>query len=916
MRHTPVLATKLFVPARRATSVPRPRLFAQLDTTLAAGNRLTLLSAPAGFGKTTLITDWLAELGSRPAETRVGWLSLDADDNDLSRLLAHLTAALSRSGIEVDPAPTATHDGSPATAMTGILNEVTRAAERSPGTHWVLVCDDFHVLTDPGAHEAFSFLVDHVPPELHLVVATRADPPLPLARLRGRGELTELRAADLRCTPGEATEFLNRVMGLSLTDADVAALEERTEGWIAGLQLAALSLRGVHERHAVDAFLEDFTGSNRFIIDYLVDEVLARQPAEVRHFLLRTSVLDRLTASLCDAVTGRDDGSTMLDRLERGNLFAVHLDDQRHWYRYHHLFADVLGARLLAEHPEELPVLHRRASDWFAAHDLPVRAVRHALAAEDLTRAARLMEEALPAVRRARQDSLLVTWVQALPDAVVRRSPVLSLVAAWSQLVAGRLDAVEGHLDAAGRALAAGADDPDLAGEWAPTEDLRTAPAMIAVYRAALAQARGDVTATAGHAREALDLAGPEDHFVRAAGLGYLGLAGWARGDVAEALTTFDSAVQSLHSAGNLVDELDATIVRADMMVALGRPGRARRLYADTLERVTAAGEPFPRVTADLHVGLAELDLELDDLPGAEEHLETARALGHRASVTENRHRWFVASAGVRAARGDYQAAAGLLDRAEALYRPGFYPEVRPIPAVRARVQIAAGDLDPAWVWARERGLGVEDAPVYLREFEHLTFVRLLLAGQHPSHGADPADDAAPADAALRLLDQLHVAAGGAGRAGSLVEIRCLQALAHGARGDREQALAALESTWLEAPEPAGCVRLYLDEGEPMRELLRHAVAHGAPVPERLRRRLASGNPTTSRTHPVLADPLSARETEVLHLLDSDLTGPEIARQLYVSLNTLRTHTKRIYTKLGVTHRAAAVRRARDLGLL
>lgn len=914
MRHTPVLATKLFVPARRASLVARPRLLERLDTTLAAGNRLTLVSAPAGFGKTTLITDWLTDLEARPAETHVGWLSLDEDDNNLSRLLAHLTAALSRAGIDVGPGPAEAHHGSPVPVLTGIVNEVTRAAERSPGTHWVLVCDDFHVITEPAAHEFFSSLVSHVHPDLHLVVATRADPPLPLARLRGRGELTEVRAADLRCTAGEATEFLNRVMGLSLTDTDVAALEERTEGWIVGLQLAALSLRGTHERHAVDDFLKAFTGSNRFVIDYLVDEVLARQPVEIRSFLLRTSILDRLTASLCNAVVGRDDGSSMLERLERDNLFAVPLDDQRVWYRYHHLFADVLSARLLAEHPEELPVLHRRASDWFAAHELPIRAVRHAVAAEDFDRAARLMEGALAAMRRARQDSLLVTWVQSLPDAVVRASPVLSVVAAWSQLMGGHLDAVENHLEAAGQALAAGAENPDLPGEWAQTEDLRTAPAMIAIYRAALAQARGDVPDIVRHARQALDLVGPGDHHVRAAGLGYLGLAGWAEGNVADALITFESAVRSLHSGGSLVDELDSVIVRADMLVGLGRPGQARKLYERTLERATGAGEPFPRVTADLHVGLAELDLELDDLVRAEEHLEAARVLGQVASITENRHRWFVASAGVRAARGDYLAAADLLDEAESLYRPGFYPEIRPISAVRARLRIAAGDVDSAREWAQERGLGIDDAPVYLREFDHLTLVRLLLAEHRAGHRDGDAGDAAPADAALRLLDRLHAAASRAGRAGSLMEIGSLQALAYGALGNRSQALATLESTWLEAPEPAGYVRLYLDGGEPMRDLLQHAAEHGPRLPEHLRRCLGGGTPTAPG--PALVDPLSMRETEVLRLLDTPLTGPEIAGQLYVSLNTLRTHTKRIFTKLEVNNRATAVRRAHELGLL
>ena len=921
MASTPVLATKLFVPARRPQLVARPRVAERLDSTLDAGHRLTLVSAPAGFGKTTLLSDWLTDLDQRQEPTRVGWLSLDDGDNDLTRFVAHLVAALQSAELDVDAAVLESlSTASAAVALTPLVNDLARAGQQEQRKQWIVVLDDYHAIGASEVHEAVTFLLDHLPDHLHLVMATRSDPPLPLARLRSRGQLSELRAADLRFTPAEAREFLNQVMGLELTAADVDALEDRTEGWIAGLQLAALSLSDIADRDEVAAFIQAFTGSNRFVIDYLADEVLARQPPTVRDFLLRTAILDRLHGPLCDAVTGGADGTRTLADLERGNLFVVPLDTERSWYRYHHLFADVLHARLLAEHPEQVPDLHERASGWFAARGLVADAVRHALAAEDFERAAYLIEEALPQIRPTRQDGLLLTWVRSLPEPVVRRSPVLCILSSWSLLMAGDLDAVESRLDDAEAALAAGAQDPELAATWADTEDLRTAPATVSVYRASLAQARGDVAGTVRHARHVLDLAGLEDHFVRGAGSGYLGLAAWAAGDVEEALSTFSDAVRSLQAAGNFVDALDTTIPLADMWVASGRPGRARRLFEQARQTAVAGGPPYPRATADLHVGLAELDYELDDLPSADAHLETARVLAERASITENRHRWYVVMARVCAARGDNDTATRLLDQAETLYRHGFYPDVRPIAALKAGVQIAGGDLSSADAWAEDRAVSVDDEPDYLHEYEHLTLARLRLAQHRADQLIDGEAHAAAVTAVLGLLDRLHAAAEEASRDGSVLEIRVLQALAHQARGDLPEALAALGRSF-DTPEPDSHVRLYLDEGAPMQALLHHTARALDPVVQAHARRLlehatASVGATAEPQQTIGGGPLSHRELEVLRLLDSELTGPEIARELYVTLNTLRTHTKRIFTKLDVTTRTAAVRRGHERGLL
>ncbi|TCC19378.1 LuxR C-terminal-related transcriptional regulator [Kribbella speibonae] len=844
---TTVLATKLFPPARRSGLVGRPRLVARLDSTLEPGHRLALVSAPAGFGKTTLVAEWAA------GHERVGWLSLDDGDNALPRFLAHLWAALP--GIRVAP-PAA--DVPTTAALTALVNDYAAQADLQS----VLVLDDYHVIEALDVHEAVAFLLDHLPDQLHLVVATRADPPFPLARLRGRGQLTEIRVDDLRFAGAEAGAFLNDVMGLRLTENDVRALEGRTEGWVAGLQLAALSLRGVSD---ISGFLQAFTGSHRFVIDYLADEVLARQRPETRDFLLRTAVLERLTGPLCDAVSGTAGSARILDELDRGNVFLVALDADRTWYRYHHLFRDVLRARLLAERPEELPRLHRAASEWYAGQRQAPEAIRHALAAGDHERAGRLIEEAVPEARRTRQDALLVQWIGALPESVVRPNPVLCIVAGWASMTAGELGPMERWLDDAEVALEAGAREPAVAGTWADTEDLRMAPAMVEVYRAALAQARGDVPTTVQRAERALDLAGPDDHFVHGAAGGFQALAAWSMGDVPEALSMYSAAVRSLHAAGNLTDEQDSAVVLGDLWMAAGRPSRARKTFDQALAAATRDGEPYPRVTADLHVGLAELDRELDELDRAEAHLETARVLAEHGSITENRHRWYVAKAQVRVARGDFADALGLLDEAERLYRRGSYPELRPIAAMKARVHLAARDLVAAEAWAR----GISDEVSYLNEYNQLTLVRLRIRS---------------GDDVQELLDRLRADAGR--RPGSLLEIGVLQALAHHVHGDRTTALAVLREALEAAPEPEQYKRLFLDEG------------------------LAPPEPTG------LPDPLTERELDVLRLLDTELTGPEIARRLYISLNTLRTHTKRIFTKLDATNRAGALRRARDRGLL
>lgn len=888
----PLLGTKLHVPRRRRGLVARPRLSERLGRGDEAA--LTLVSAPAGFGKTTLLTEWLA--GTAPARP-VAWLSLDERDDDPVVFWTYLVAALQAAvdGLG-DGARAALRD--PSAAMDDVLATLVNELDALPGGV-VLVLDDYHVVTARGVHDRVAHLVERLPPNVSLVIATRADPPLPLARLRARAQLVEVRAADLRFTAEEAAAYLAGAMGLALTPEQVAALGARTEGWIAALQLAALSMQG---REDPGTFLAGFAGDDRYVVDYLVEEVLQRQPGDVRDFLLSTAVLSRLSGPLCDAVVGREGSAAVLEELDRANLFLVPLDDRRHWYRYHHLFADVLRARLLAEQPRRVATLHRRAGEWFAHHGEPGEAIGHALAGGDPGRAADLVELAMPAARQNRQETTLRHWFAQLPEHVLRDRPLLRAGYAGAILVHGEVEGVEEHLRDAERWLAA-------AGPRADDAVVRTVRSQVAVYRAAQARLTGDLPGTVTHAERVLELAGDDEHLVRGSAAGLLGLAHWTAGDLDAAHRWWTESRERLHRAGHHSDTLGVALALADIDLARGRLRDARATYESGLATVARHGARVLRGAADVHVGLCEVHLERDDLEAARQHLAAAARLGDAAGLPQNRHRSRIAAARLRAAEGDLDGAVELLDEAERVYCGDLFPDLRPVSALRARVLVRQRRVAEALTWARERGLSPDDPPSYLREYEHATLARVLLA-EHEDSG-----DPVPVARATALLERLVRAAEEGRREGSVLSLSVLLALARRAGGDTPGALAALERA-VALAEPEGRVRVFLDEGRPVTALLRDL---GSRRGGALLRRLPGVGPVPDAGPPprrVLVDPLSARELEVLRLLDTDLDGPGIARELYLSLNTVRTHTRNVYAKLGVNSRRAAVRRAGELDLL
>ena len=675
------------------------------------------------------------------------------------------------------------------------------------------------------------------------------------------------------------------------------------------------------------------------MLDYLVEEVLQRQPEDIRSFLLQTAILDRFCASLCNAVTEREDGKEMLDVLERSNLFVIPLDDQRQWYRYHHLFAEVLQAHLREAQPDRVSTLHQRASEWYEQNGLRSDAIRHALAAKDFELAAGLIELAWPATEEGSiQTATWLGWVKRLSDELVHARPVLNVWYAYALLGRGEMEAAETRLKDAERWLVSAdtmkvqPETPSVEMVVVDKEQFSSLPAAIAVGRAYIAQALGNIPDTVRYASRVLELV-PEGELLRRGQASmFLGITHWASGDLEAADRVFADYTMKLRTAGNIPDAISTSVVLTDIRLALGHLHEAINTLEQLLQFVMDQGEPIPLDAADLHRELSKLHLEQGNLEAAAQHLQRSKELGEKAYLPVLRYRLCIDQARLKTAQGDLEGALALLDEAQRLYIRSPLPDFCPISAIKARIWVAQGRLTKALEWIREQGLSVDDVPSYLREFEHVTLARVLIARYKSDR------ETGAIHGAIGLLERLLHAAEEGGWMGSMIEILALLALAHAAQGDLPLALVSLGRA-LTLAEPQGYVRIFVDEGKPMAELLTRIEAKdGIPrVKEYILKLLSAFNvhkeiyPSGSTRVEIkgasllakqtispqpLIEPLSERELEVLRLLRTDLNGPEIARELIVSLSTVRTHTQNIYAKLGVNNRRAAVHRAEELDLL
>jgi LuxR family maltose regulon positive regulatory protein len=908
---TQLLTSKLYLPPLRPSLVPRPRLIQVLNEGLQMKKRLTLVSAPAGFGKTTLVVDWLKQI-----DVPVAWLSLDEADNNLPRFLAYLAAAFQQVDEEMGASLLSAVQSPqlPAIEMvlTGLLNEIALRADSL-----ILVLDDYHLVTEAAILEVVRFLLDHQPQQLYLALTTREDPDLPLARLRARDQLTEIRARDLRFTQGEADIFLRGVMGLALSEQDVAALEGRIEGWAVGLQLAGLSMQ---KQADLKSFIADFSGSHRHILDYLTDEVLQQQPESIRTFLLHTAILDRLSGALCDAVTGRMDGEKLLAHLEAANLFLIPLDEERRWYRYHHLFSDLLRNQLTRSQPEIIPELHRRASRWYEENGDIYAAIEHALQDTNLTRAAHLIEQHAMAKLYQGEVTMVVGWFDKLPETTLESAPILCIYKAWALVVMQRNTRrreVERALQDANQALLrvnAGEALRDLvAGHMASIQAFLLRPATL------MGEKPEKLIALS---RKAQQLLPEQERAVRSVNALNIGYAHLVLADLEAAELAYQHALEDGLAGGNLYAAIYGPINLAMSALLAARLKKALDLCETYIERFNQilAGQNFPPIGA-LYILKGSILLEYNRLAESGsilmEGLDLIRWTGEYEALITG----YTALARLRAIQGDRPAMLEAVRRLEEAWPAGvFYAQ-----ALRHRLSIRHWSDDPgvqkdAQTWLGQSGIEFAELAVIdsVDPMSGAYFERNIGAAHVLARLAQGKPGVYPLEGVHAYLERQQDFAETHGIVSWVVEIAIAKTLLYQAEG-KEEALDSLEVA-LSAAAPTGLFQVFLDEGKPLQALLAQLKSRLRDetliaYANRLLETFSDGSvkPEAGDKHETL---LSARELEVLQYLAKGQSYEEIGRQLFLSLNTVQSHIKNIYRKLLVNKRTQAIEKAREMKLI
>lgn len=920
-----LLRTKLHIPPRKLKLVLRPRLIEKLNAGL--NHKLTLVSAPAGFGKTTLLSEWIRQVGQPTA-----WLSLDPGDNDPHRFWRYVTAALQTVDATVGQMVLGALESPPYPPLDAIVTALINELIEVP-TPLVIVLDDYHAVEAELVHATMNSLLDHLPPQLHVVIATREDPPLSVSRRRGRSELIEVRTADLCFTIDEATDFLNTCMDLNLPAEDIAALTGRTEGWIVGLQMSALSMTGLtpSEKHG---FIAAFTGDDRYIGDYLVEEVLRHQPSHIRSFLLRTSILERLSGSLCGAVTGRDDSQVILAALEQSNLFVFPLDNQRHWYRYHHLFADLLCRRLhdTTDVPD-IRRLHLRASEWYEHEGFIAEAVSHALDTSDPQYAAAFIKRHAPTMLDRSETLLALHWLQALPEELIRACPFLCLSRAWSELYhpsRSMKDSAEcaeqwvQDAETAWDARLRDQDEPD-------TIDRATQNRFsgnVAALRARLSWRRGEpAPKTIELVNQALHVIPEEDLHLRSIVLYVLGS---ALLDETAAIQPLIEARRAGEASGNLRIALLATCIQACYIASQGQLQHAAAICREALRSIAEpfekAGRPLP-IAGAVYIALGGVLQEWNDLEESERALSKGMALIKLVGyIGPSIRRWGLeALVRLKMHQGDIAGALDLIEQMDHV-EPG---DASFAAMLRARLWLWQAERDPrclaaATRWADEQQLKLDRCG--WRDGERLTLARLFIAQRRANRSVSKSPSAQTQpdlQPLLRWLDEQLQAAQKANKLQWMIEVLILRAMALEAQDETNAALSALQRA-LALAEPSGFVLLFVDEGTPMARLL-YKAAELRISPEYTGKLLAAfGHVESPQPLPALrpeadspsVEPLTEREFQVLQLIAEGLSNREIAQQLFLSPHTVRIHASNIYSKLGVGNRTQAVARASRLGIL